>query len=381
MLDFFIFFLVLASIWLSFFNNSSTATTVPPLQQQKKKMTEKKYRVKYEFKAEHADELSVKLGEIVASDYREEDGWLKVKVSRRGANGQNQTIEGLVPVSYLQEEATPTAPPLPAGRRAPPPVPMSVSSVASTVKPSIAEEHAECTICYVEMHERPAAVLLGGPNKDKRVCRHFLHLECAENLLKSNGARSCCPLCRSPFTAVKRVPDFDIDPHAWFKCVDADGSGSLSKSEVLEVLKALLAVDYQALERNVDSLWSRWDMDGSGEVDYQELCDKKTGLLVYVRSHFARKKMLPPPRLTLSTREEWFHFWDEDGNGTLEEEEIVRALVKTFQIRPEKIGETRDTVRAVWGIFDVDNSGAVDLSEFISRDGLGETLIASLAGR
>jgi Ca2+-binding EF-hand superfamily protein len=331
---------------------------------------ERKYRVKYDFASQDKEELSCKVGELVSSSTEPDGGWLKVNKSVKG--GKNKVLEGLVPVSYLVEEKRPSAPQLdiPAGRRAPPAVPAVFQSVAI--------DHAECTICYDEMASRKCAVLLSANRK--RACRHFLHEDCGKNLFDNN--RRTCPICRAPFAFVSAVPSFDENPKLWFECVDADGNGALSKVEVLEVLKALFALDNKALEKNVDTLWTRWDKDGSGEVDFQELCDKKTGLLVYVRSHFARLKQAPPPRLGLSTREEWFQYFDEDGNGSLGKEEIVRALIKSFRLSSDlrKVEEIRNVLENVWMIFDSDGSGEIELSEFIQRDGLGETLIASLQG-
>jgi Ca2+-binding EF-hand superfamily protein len=339
---------------------------------------EKQYRVQFDFRAEHPDELSCKLGDIVFSSATPANGWLKVKQSKRGQSGGNETVQGLVPVGYLAEhkESTPT-PVVP--HRAAPSAPKPVAAVPSA--PSIANvavEHAECAICYEEMVARPIAILLN--TQGKRACRHFLHVDCATDLcFKAN--RKDCPICRAPYVQVAPLVDFDKNPKKWFDSVDADGNASLSKAEVGEVLKATMAIDYKALEKNVDALWGRWDKDGSGEVDFAELCDQKIGLLVYVRAHFARVKGVPPPPLNPKNLEIWFAHWDEDGNGTLEKEEIVRALIKTFKLSTDlkRVQDMRDVVETIWSIFDHDNSGTVDLAEFISRDGLGESLCASLS--
>jgi len=334
-------------------------------------------RVVHAFNAAGPQELSVSVGELVQAIAPDEAGWTKVRASRRGANGANQNMEGFVPTSYLKQESAPSAPP--AGLRAAPPPPPSGASHTTTTTTaaarSVAAEHAECTICYGEMFEKPAGALMN--SSDKRACRHFLHFDCAQNFA-STAPRKTCPICRTPFASIKQVPDLDKDPRGWFSCVDADGNGRLSKAEVLEVLKALFAVDVKLLEKNVDSLWSRWDRDGNGEVDFSELCGPG-GLLSYVRNHFARKRRAPPPALTLINREEFFTYWDEDGNGTLEEEEIVRAVVKTLRLDAAKVGMVREYLRNIWAIVDPDNSGEVDLKEFIGSDGLGEMLIANLS--
>ena len=328
-------------------------------------MAEKKFRVKFDFTAETPVELSVKQNEFVSSAAKEDSGWLKVKVSRRGAQGANQTLEGLVPLAYLED----TAPPPPALRRPPPP---PVAAAPPEVPRTVAEENGECPICYCDWQTRPACVLLNATQQ--RVCRHFLHKECIDRMVTETRLHTC-PLCRGNFSVVKQVPDFDTDPRGWFSCVDFDQNGRLSKVEVLDVLGVLLKVDQRALEQNISTLWKNWDPDHSGDLDFEEFCGKG-GLLQYVRQNFAKAQGRPPPPLSLASREEFFTYWDEDGNGTLEKEEIIRAVVKTLNLDQSKIRAIREYLTGIWTVIDPDGSGEVDMGEFTQRDGLGEMLIA-----
>ena len=166
---------------------------------------------------------------------------------RVGPGGANINREGLVPASYVAEVIEQSAPKLSQRAAPPPPVPephvMEIKNVAV--------EHAECAICYDEMVVRPSCVLINSGNK--RSCRHFLHKECAQNLLSAN--QRLCPICRAPFSGVADVPAFDNNPKRWFDTVDANGDGTLSKAEVIEIMKATMSIDYRALEKNVDKLW------------------------------------------------------------------------------------------------------------------------------
>ena len=156
-----------------------------------------------------------------------------------------------------------------------------------------------------------------------------------------------------------------------------------SRVEVLEILKAICPVDWRRLETRAADLWMRWDRDGDGELSYDEVCAPQVGLLDYVKSTYARsaKSETSPPKLTLETKREWFAYYDEDCSDSLEQVEVVRALVKTFQLSYNlaTLEELRQTVNAVWPMFDLDGSGSIDVDEFVARDGLGDTLIASLA--
>jgi Ca2+-binding EF-hand superfamily protein len=330
------------------------------------------FRLKHDFVAEHPDELSCKAGEIVNSVALPNGGWIKVRTCRKDA----QVQQGLVPYGYLEIDGSKQIEQVRSASSVPATTFQSSLMATKTHPYNVAVEHAECSICYDEMTAMPCCVLLN--SKMERSCRHFLHLACAQHLLEAG--RKECPICRAPFVAANQIPDFDVNPKQWFECVDADRSKSLSKYEVLEVMKALMAIDYRALEKNVDALWPRWDKDNSGEIDFQELCDPKTGLLVYVRSHFARVKRSPPPELDRHNLEVWFCYWDEDGGGTLEKEEVLRALIKTFKLSSNfgTVNNLREIIGNVWMIFDSDGSGSVELGEFIARDGLGESLCASL---
>jgi len=66
-------------------------------------------------------------------------------------------------------------------------------------------------------------------------------------------------------------------------------------------------------------------------------------------------------------KEGWYRYWDEDGNGSLDQEEVARALLKTLRLTSNQLRVTqmRETLRAIWPIFDTDGSGAIDREEFL----------------
>ncbi|KAI9016678.1 hypothetical protein DFJ74DRAFT_239175 [Hyaloraphidium curvatum] len=321
----------------------------------------------FDFAAGGPGELSVRAGEPLVREAAESGGWIRV---RRAAGAE----AGFVPASYLEEVAAAPArppPPPPPGQTAPP-------APAPPEEENVAVEHAECLLCFDEMHKYPAAVFASAENR--RTCPHFMHLTCAESLVTARHA--LCPACRRPFAKVRPVPAYDADPRGFFDAVDGDANGSLSKFEVVSVLKALLPIDYRALERDVDSFWTRWDTDSSGELSYEELCGPQ-GLLVYVRDKFRRSGDRPePPPLNHNNLRAWFEYWDEDGSQELDKEEVVRALIKTFRLSTDlaRVRETREMVDNIWGLFDHDGSGDVDINEFLQPDeGLGDTILANLA--
>ena len=127
--------------------------------------------------------------------------------------------------------------------------------------------------------------------------------------------------------------------------IDIDGDGSLDRSEILEGLKASLPLDLAALEEAVESgaLWSKWDPDGDGHVDLHEFL-AKDGLIEYVMEVFDGTHEEPPiPHL--SDRLRWFEYFDDDNSKTLSQEELVRAIVKTLDLKPPWTTDEANKVR------------------------------------
>lgn len=78
-----------------------------------------------------------------------------------------------------------------------------------------------------------------------------------------------------------------------------------------------------------------------------------------------------------SDPEGWFRHYDRDGNG-LERHEVIEAVCETFHSADRT--HVLDVVNVMWSTFDPDGSGAISLKEFLQRDGLRDTLLASLGG-
>eukprot|EP00922_Rhytidocystis_sp_ex-Travisia-forbesii_P007174 GHVS01010457.1.p1 GENE.GHVS01010457.1~~GHVS01010457.1.p1 ORF type:complete len:269 (+),score=27.86 GHVS01010457.1:429-1235(+) len=252
------------------------------------------------------------------------------------------------------------------------------SDISVISKRNINAEYAECPICFGELHAEPLAVFTKGNN---RVCSHFYHQRCAAAVMKAIRSREC-PICRANFDGLLKIPDVTVDPVGWFWAVDLDSNGRLDKKEVVEVLKASLPIDWHILENRLDSLWMKWDKDGSGTIEVEEMVRPLDGLLAYVRKHIPSRRTnqsLHPPSLR-EDKMKWFHYWDEDNNGTLDMEEVLRALVKTICPKAdiERICAIRGLLLALWDDFDPDRSGGVDAMEFCKLDGLADTVIANL---
>jgi len=243
---------------------------------------------------------------------------------------------------------------------------------------SVAADHAECAVCFDPLCSAPTAVFVRqGGRGHGRVCHHFFHKRCAEEVARSHRE---CPLCRAAFTGTLDVPNIDRDPDGWFSACDMDGNGELNVREVFEILKAQFPVDYEKLEKDLPKLWRRWDPSNDGEIQKSEFLKPGDGLLAFVRKNFLRSAAArgPPPDIR-TDKLAWFGYFDEDHGGTLSQAEVVRGLIKSFRLSEDllKVEELKATVGAIWCVFDSDGSGEIDQGEFLQRGGLADSVIAS----
>lgn len=245
---------------------------------------------------------------------------------------------------------------------------------------SAAVKHAECPICFEPLFRGAIGVFLN--ERGRRVSQHFYNLDAAREWLSSGSGQ--CPLTRKPIHSVLPVPDVREDPEAWFKAVDVDGDGRLSRREVVEALKAQLPVDNEALDAaaadNSHWMWQQWDLDGSGYIERSELVEPQ-GLVAYVSTVFKREDEERVPEIS-ANKQAWYDYWDEDGSGTLEKEEVVRALLKTLKLTsdPARVTLMRSTIDAIWPVFDTDGSGSIERDEFLQPgEGLADTIIATMS--
>jgi hypothetical protein len=204
--------------------------------------------------------------------------------------------------------------------------------------------------------------------------------------------------------AVVQVPDPLHEVESWYKLVDIDGDGHLSREEVVQALRALLPLDLSALDAATSSeeMWDAFDPDHSGTIELEEL-SCRGGLLSYIQSTFGRaaSKVSPhhnlhhkPRHSTLlhhyslehnlplfdratsqvqvevpipdiaTDRMAWFRFFDKDDSNSLDKDECVRAIIKTIDFGTDlnRIAAVRTQVDTLWSLFDTEGTGARSLN-------------------
>ena len=237
-----------------------------------------------------------------------------------------------------------------------------------------AVHHAECPVCFEQMHAEQSGVMTA--SNGKRVCPHFMHLRCLNDIKRGGGSSTWkCPMCRAGFANVEPVPKLETDPSGWFKVVDMNGDGGLSRDELKYVLLAQIAIDEVILEEELAANFKKWDKNRDGVLKQDELM----GLINYLREK-ARPVNISVPDIK-KDKHAWYNHYDEDKNGSLQQDEVVRGLIQTFRFGhdPQRMQAIKQTVQAVWCIFDNDGSGSIEKDEFLrAGDGLADTIIATL---
>jgi|LauGreDrversion4_2_1035121.scaffolds.fasta_scaffold10118_2 hypothetical protein len=257
----------------------------------------------------------------------------------------------------------------------------------------IASQYTECPLCFFELHLYPVAILRF---QAKRSCPHYFHSFCA-NLYKSRfettsstgDTRITCPVCLKRFTEVKTLPELISDPRLWFQLCDTDLTGTLDKKEVIEGLLAVLPVERYKLEKALDEYWENWDASGDGYIAFQEFIDPISGLKSFVLTNyniFKRDKeaisqaLRSIPPLDSKPRE-WFDFWDNNKNGTLERIEMTRALIKTFCITAwgdpliKRAPDISQLALSVWDSLGYKPRERISFPEFMKPFGLADQVI------
>lgn len=299
------------------------------------------------------------------------------------------------PPAATSPAAPPTAPPLPSY--------VSRSSVAATEEEQIAmaiaasqqlavakpvlstaaeaRQMMECAVCFEDLSSETCAIFKKG---SRRVCAHLLHHRCALEL-----PHRSCPYCRAEFEEATCLPTLDADPEGWFRCADVEGDGRLSKQQVLQLLLCQFPLDAQKFEASMEQLWPTFDLDGSGYINRAQFFAPSHGLLPYAKEHLdtlirtapADESAGGPIPCIIKDRNGWFDHFDEAGVGSLDQEELVRALIKTNHLATDlaQVREVRELVSAVWGLF-ADGTMPITRETFLRPgEGLADAIIAALS--
>jgi calmodulin len=141
-----------------------------------------------------------------------------------------------------------------------------------------------------------------------------------------------------PYLTRKQVLDFQEA----FALFDRDGSGSITSTELGDVMKSL---GQKPSEQELNNIVSEIDADGNGEIDFPEFL---TMMLRKMNEGNPEKELL-----------DVFMVFDLDGSGTISPDELRAAM----RVIGEKLSEqeVEDAIR----LADSSGDGEVDYQEFV----------------
>ncbi|XP_035693466.1 calmodulin-like protein 1 [Branchiostoma floridae] len=136
-----------------------------------------------------------------------------------------------------------------------------------------------------------------------------------------------------------------------FKVFDKDGNGFISAAELRHVMTNL---GEKLTDEEVDEMIREADVDGDGQVNYEDVFDPETFLLIIK----AMADQLTEEQI--SEFREAFELFDKDGNGSIDAGELG-TVMKSLGQKPTET-ELQDMINEV----DTDGDGTIDFTEFLT---------------
>eukprot|EP01084_Bolivina_argentea_P270276 459533_1 len=134
-----------------------------------------------------------------------------------------------------------------------------------------------------------------------------------------------------------------------FALFDKDGSGSIEKEELLDIL---IQLDPRMTRDEFEKLLAEYDTDGDGQIDWPEFVVLMKPAIVDINFDDTDAKM------TEEDMKSAFNIADADGSGMIEKEELGSLLASLGQAL------TIDDLDALFIELDADKSGGIDFDEF-----------------
>jgi len=179
-------------------------------------------------------------------------------------------------------------------------------------------------------------------------------------------------MCREGFDTIQNLPNPETDVSAWFRLVDVEGTGQLTKVEVRDVFAATLDVDQRSLDQLIEERWAEWDHDKAGHITESQI----SRMITFVSRALPGGTKGAPPDLQQDPGG-WFDHFDHGLTGALSKDQMARAVIKSLGGNSGVDHEDcRNNIEAVWAVFC--EQGVINRARFCANEGLGEAIAASL---
>jgi Ca2+-binding EF-hand superfamily protein len=151
--------------------------------------------------------------------------------------------------------------------------------------------------------------------------------------------------------------------------LDADGTGSIEKKELPAVFEKLgLNLGHDELKKFIARFWADFDNDASGSLDfdefylfYEKVLADQHGIEDYVKE--TQKKLTKQVK---REAKKCFSKYDADGSGYIDQNELKRLMSDLgFEKKGLSGRQIDDLVEHVLGAGDKDSDGTLDFHEFL----------------
>ena len=149
-----------------------------------------------------------------------------------------------------------------------------------------------------------------------------------------------------------------------FELYDTNGDGVLDRDEVTAMIDAIGYEVDSSYVGGVLEIFGKFDTDSDGTIDLTEfprLWEHLGGDPLAVEDDKAVSTPLSGPRSTMQTSRSVFELYDTNGDGVLDRDEVTAMIDAIgYEVDSSYVGG----VLEIFGKFDTDSDGTIDLTEF-----------------
>lgn len=255
---------------------------------------------------------------------------------------------------------------------------------------SLACGGAECPICFEVLYRNTPMAFVD--TNGNAICQHFLCSGCSRSYQAAASSTSGalrCPECRRQSAKFAIIPPMSEDPLAWFDFLSM-GKGAVTHTMLVRAVATMLPVDADSVGAFLGEFFFTSSNSMGQEVSAAEFL--ASGLYAWIRRHEDEHRRCatrgPLPKIA-ADREEWFRYWNFSRSGVLCRGEILRAMLRTFEVSSldcRRVDSLKRRLDRLWDRCTSDrkerhghcSTEGVSYAEFMEEDGLGDLLEEAL---
>jgi Ca2+-binding EF-hand superfamily protein len=239
---------------------------------------------------------------------------------------------------------------------------------------------------YRKMHSRVAMALIESGKASPADRDSLADRDWAEDVERFVGTSHIMVFLDQIKTRFQTAASAEVARHGFktlFARYDLDGSGELDMDEFTKAIRADLAITPELLSNEeVSQLFAAVDTDGGGQIDITEFMDWLFGASLTAgrseKSITRVKTRFRQASAAICEEIGWkciFDKYDADGSGELELDEFTTAVREECDLPSTVVSD--DEVSEIFGVIDADQSGSIDSKELraLLKADLGATAL------